>query len=163
MIPVDIFQQLIEGVFPACELVDKPPVHITKAKEGSDLFLFRRGLRLMKVVYIGLVDLKRSWFDQILTLYKWKTFLVYVDDVIIYSNTLDDHIHHVDEILTTLAEAGVTLKINKFHFFQKEVEYLGHMVKTGTLQIDKTNVNSLRQAKPTTNKTQVRSLSLIHI
>ena len=101
---------------------------------------------------------------------------MYIEDVIIYSNTLDDHIHHVDEILTTLAEAGDTLKIDKCHFFQKEVEYLGNMVKPGTLQIDKTNVKSLRQAKPPTNKTQVRSflglcneyrrfidLSLIHI
>ena len=70
---------------------------------------------------------------------------------------MGDHIHHVDEILTTVAEAGVTLKINKCHFFQKEVEYLGHMVKPGSLQIDKTNVNSLRQAKPPTNKTKVRS------
>ena len=50
-----------------------------------------------------------------------------------YSNTLDDHIPHVDEILTTFAEARVTLKINKCHFFQKEVEYLGYMVKPGTL------------------------------
>ena len=82
---------------------------------------------------------------------------MYVDDVIIYSKTLDDHIHHVDEILTTLTEAGVTLKINKCQFFQKEVEYLGRMVNPRTIQIDKANANSLRNAKPPTNKTQVRS------
>ena len=82
---------------------------------------------------------------------------MYVDDVIIYSNTLDDHINHVDEIFTTLAEVGVTLKINKFNFCQKEIEYLGHMVKPGTIQIDNTNVNSLLQEKPPKSRTQVRS------
>ena len=95
--------------------------------------------------------------DLVLTKYKWKTCLVYLDDVIIYSNNLDDHVRHVDETLTTLADAGITLKINKCHFFQKEVEYLGHMVKPGTLEIDNTNVESLKHASPPSNKTQLRS------
>ena len=95
--------------------------------------------------------------DLVLTKYKWKTCLVYLDDVIIFSKNLDDHIAHVDEILDTLSAAGVTLKVNKCHFFQKEVEYLGHMVKPGQLEIDRTNVESLRNARPPTNKTQLRS------
>jgi len=95
--------------------------------------------------------------DLILTKYKWKTCLVYLDDVIIFSNNVDDHIKHVDEILQTLADAGITLKINKCFFFQKQVEYLGHMVNPGRLEIDKTNVESLRQAEPPKNKTQLRS------
>lgn len=95
--------------------------------------------------------------DIILTKYKWKTCLVYLDDVIIFSKSVDDHIRHVDEILSTLADAGVTLKINKCHFFQRQVEYLGHMVKPGQLEIDRTNVELLHQAQPPTNKTQLRS------
>ena len=79
--------------------------------------------------------------DLVLTKYKWKTCLVYLDDVIIYCNNLDDHIVHVNETLSTLADAGITLKVNKCHFFQKEVEYLGHMVKPGTLEIGKTNAS----------------------
>ena len=56
---------LIEGVFPACDVFDKLPVHITKAQEGSDLCLVCWGLRLAKRVYIGLVDLKQSRFDHV--------------------------------------------------------------------------------------------------
>ena len=58
--------------------------------------------------------------DLTLTNFKWRTCLVYIDDVIIFSTNLDDHIKHVDEILTTLAEAGVTLKIKKCFFFQQK-------------------------------------------
>ena len=57
--------------------------------------------------------------DLILTKHKWKTCLVYIDDFVIYLENEDDHIHHVDEILRTLAHAGVTLKIKDCHLFQK--------------------------------------------
>ena len=60
--------------------------------------------------------------DMVLTQFKWKTCLVYLDDVIIFSNSVEEHIRHVDEILTALEEAGVTLKISKCRFFTKKVE-----------------------------------------
>lgn len=53
-----------------------------------------------------------------LTKYKCKTCLVYLDDVI-FSNYVEDHIRHVDEILTTILEAGVILKIKTCHFFKR--------------------------------------------
>lgn len=55
--------------------------------------------------------------------------MVYLDDVIFLSNKFDHNIRHVNAILTNLDEAGVTLNINKCHFFQKQVEYLGNMIK----------------------------------
>lgn len=54
--------------------------------------------------------------DVKLTTYKWETFLVYLVDVIIFYNNLSDHIKQVNEILVTLTDAGVTLKITKCHF-----------------------------------------------
>lgn len=55
-------------------------------------------------------------------MYKWKTWLVFLDDVIIFSNNVEDDFRHADEILTILHEAGVNMKINKWHFFQRQVE-----------------------------------------
>lgn len=57
-----------------------------------------------------------------------------------FSNNLDDHTKHVYEILTTSADAGVTLKITTYHSFQQQVEYFGHTVKLGQFEIDKTSV-----------------------
>lgn len=54
--------------------------------------------------------------DLILTKYNWKTCLVHIDDFIIFSRNLDDDITHVFEIKPILADTGVMLKINKFHF-----------------------------------------------
>ena len=53
--------------------------------------------------------------DMVLTQFKWKTCLVYLNDVIIYSNRIKDHIERVDEILTAFNDAGVTLKMSVLH------------------------------------------------
>lgn len=66
------------------------------------------------------------------------------------------NITHNVEILTTLAGASVTLKINKGHLLQKQVQYLGHTAKPGQLEIDITNGASLRNAEPAKTETQLR-------
>ena len=51
--------------------------------------------------------------DVILNRFKWKKWLVYIDDIIIFSKTVYEHIGHVDENVGILRTSGVTLKINK--------------------------------------------------
>lgn len=48
---------------------------------------------------------------------KFKTFLVYLDDVIIFSDNVDDQMRHIDEMLAMLTDAEITLKMNKCHLF----------------------------------------------
>ena len=54
--------------------------------------------------------------------------LVYLDDVLIFSNDLDGHIEHIDKVLTLLEENAIRLRLSKCFFAKKELEYLGHMV-----------------------------------
>ena len=86
-----------------------------------------------------------------------ETCLVYIDNIIIFSKTVDEHIDHVDEILGILRTSGVTLKINKCKFFSDSVEYLGHVIRPGKLEVDGANTKSLRDARPPTTKTEIRS------
>lgn len=90
--------------------------------------------------------------NLILTRFKRHSFLVYIDYIIIYSNSVEKHILHVDEILAALAAAGVTLKLKKCTFFRDVDEYLGHIVKPRSLGVGRINPVSLRDAKPATNK-----------
>ena len=77
--------------------------------------------------------------DMILSIYKWKTCLVYIDDIIIYSKSVEEQIRHVDEVLTAFKKAGFTLRMNKYTFFSDSVEYLRHVIKPGHLEMDWTN------------------------
>lgn len=44
---------------------------------------------------------------------QWKTLLIYLDDIILYSSNLDDHFEKLDEVLSRLKRAGLKLKPSK--------------------------------------------------
>jgi Reverse transcriptase (RNA-dependent DNA polymerase) len=52
----------------------------------------------------------------------WKTCLVYLDDIIVFSKTPAEHMAHLDAVLHRLYRAGLTLNLNKYIFFKETVE-----------------------------------------
>ena len=66
--------------------------------------------------------------DVLLAKYLWKTVIVYIDDILVYSRTLEGHITDLRNILAVLLESGITLNIKKCHFAYGSVEALGHRV-----------------------------------
>lgn len=95
--------------------------------------------------------------DVLLAGYKWKTCLVYLDDVIVFSKDMNNHFEHVQEVLTILQQAGVSLKLEKCKFFTSKVAYLGHVITPGKLSIDKVHVVALERAIPPRNQSELRS------
>ena len=95
--------------------------------------------------------------DMILSGVRWQTCLVYIDDVIIFSRNVEDHLHHVDEVLTLLRRAGVSLKLKKCDFFRDRVSYLGHVVTPGKLSVATETSKAFEEVKFPENITQLRS------
>ena len=60
--------------------------------------------------------------------------LVYLDDILIFSQTLEDHIHHIRQALQKLRDAQLFARLHKCSFFQKKVEYLGFDVSGDGVQ-----------------------------
>ena len=54
--------------------------------------------------------------------------LIYLDDVIIYSRTQEDHLTHLQAVLDHFAHHGLKLKPSKCHFFKENITYLGHEI-----------------------------------
>ena len=59
----------------------------------------------------------------------------YMDDVVIFSSTWEDHITHIERVLQTLGEAGLTVNPKKCCWGGRAVEFLGHFVGRGTMSI----------------------------
>jgi len=95
--------------------------------------------------------------DIILSGLKWQLCLVYLDDVIIFSASAEQHVKDVDVVLTRLREAGVTLNLEKCTWFSDENEYFGHIVRPGQLHVHNKNVDALNHASFPTTKTQLKS------
>src|SRR5437667_11360300 len=66
--------------------------------------------------------------ESILAKYLWFFILVYVDDIIVFSRSKEEHLHHLDRILQLLEDSGVTLSIAKCHFGYPSIKALGHHV-----------------------------------
>ncbi len=85
----------------------------------------------------------QSAIDVILLGVKWQHCLVYLNDVIVFSKSLPDHLVHLEHILGLLRNAGVSLKLKNCNFFTQSVDYLGHVIQPGRLALAEKNTCAL--------------------
>eukprot|EP00794_Sanderia_malayensis_P011483 gene11483-12680_t len=82
-----------------------------------------------------------------------KYVIPYLDDIIIFSKTFDEHVTHVRSILRRLREHGIKLKRRKCELFQKQVRFLGRIISEDGYKMDENNVwavTSLLEKEPKT-------------
>ena len=83
----------------------------------------------------------------------------YLDDVLIYSKTFDEHLRSVKSVLKQLKEKGVKLNLRKCSFFKQEIRFLGRLVSKEGYRPDPKDVEALQACKiPPENIGKVRSL-----
>ena len=68
---------------------------------------------------------------------------VYLDDVIIFSDTHEDHLRHVREVCMRLRQAGLWASRKKSAFFAKELMVLGHRITNEGLSSDPSKVSAI--------------------
>ena len=81
---------------------------------------------------------------------------VYLDDLVIFSTTWEDHLKQLGEILNRIGEAGLTVKVDKCQFGMKQCVYLGHVVGNGMIQPEVSKVEAVQSFARLETKTQVR-------
>lgn len=69
----------------------------------------------------------------------WKTVLVYVDDLLIFSHSFDEHLTHFAQMFDRLKEANLKSQRAICHFAVKEVKFLGHIISRQGVQVDLDN------------------------
>src|SRR5260221_6258051 len=66
--------------------------------------------------------------QDILTPFLWIFSLVYIDDIIVYSCSYEEHLEHLERVLWAVREAGITLSPKKCHFAYTSILLLGQKV-----------------------------------
>jgi len=123
-------------------------IRIKKGEEHKLAFITEFGLFEPKVMFFGMCNAPAAFqrmmndiFDDLINDY----VIIYLDDVFIYSKNRKEHIGHVKEVLKRLQDNDLFLKPEKCRFFQKETEYLGHIIGEGKITMDPIKVQAITE------------------
>jgi len=71
--------------------------------------------------------------------------IAYLDDIMIYSITLKEHVQHVSQILECLKKRDLRLKLEKCEFHQKEVDFLGLVVGRHEIRMNPKKIKAIKE------------------
>ena len=86
-----------------------------------------------------------------------KKALVYLDDVIIYSKTQDEHMKDINEVLELIRKAGLRIQLKKCHFFRDSVNYLGHVISRKGISPDPEKIDKVKNYPVPNSVKEVRA------
>ena len=95
--------------------------------------------------------------DRILAGLNWETYLFYLDDIIVFAATWEEHLACLRQVFERLRHAQLKPGAGKCTFAAKEVSYLGHRVTEEGLLPDPFLLAAIREIGPSKNVTEVRS------
>jgi hypothetical protein len=98
----------------------------------------------------------QSVMNSILAPFLDRFVLVYLDDILIYSKSMADHVEHLKSVLAALREHKFYCKRSKCQFGSKQVEYLGHLLTPQGIMVDPRKVAAIRDWPDPTNVSQLR-------
>ena len=82
----------------------------------------------------------------------------YLDDLLIVTKgSFQDHLDKLEQVLTSLAEAGLKVNVSKSHFCQHELEYLGYLINREGVRPSMKKVEAIKNIAPPKTRKQVRS------
>lgn len=87
----------------------------------------------------------------------WKHVLCYIDDILVFSSTIDEHFVHLQEVFDRLDQANLRLKPEKCTFVAKHVKYLGHVITKDGIEVDEEKTAAVSNFPRTKNVHDVRS------
>ncbi len=81
----------------------------------------------------------------------------YIDDIVVYSDTVEEHQIHLQIMFEQLKAHGLRLHPGKCKFFQESVEYLNHVIYPGGLGVQQAKVEAIARIPRPTNVNRVRA------
>jgi hypothetical protein len=83
--------------------------------------------------------------------------MAYLDDIIIYSMTEEEHREYVKWVLRRLQEEQMLVAIEKCEFFTKKIDFIGFIIKLGYISMDLRKIEAIVDWQELENVTQLRS------
>lgn len=134
------------------------PVHENSIHKTG--FVTKYGVFDWCVLPFGLTSAPATFqrlMTQILQPLLGKCVHVFIDDIIIYSRTLEEHVQHLEQVFKICKDTNLRIKLAKCTFASDNVEYLGHQITRDGLKPTDRNVKKVLDMSVPKNKSDVRS------
>ncbi|GJW17954.1 putative reverse transcriptase domain-containing protein [Tanacetum coccineum] len=123
-------------------------------------FRTRYGHFEFTVMPFGLTNAPAVFMDlmnRVCRPYLDKFVIVFIDDILIYSKTQEEHVEHLRLVLGLLKKEKLYAKFSKCEFWLREVQFLGHVINGNGIHVDPSKIEAVKNWKAPRTPTEVRS------
>jgi hypothetical protein len=100
--------------------------------------------------------------DKIFKEYIDEFMNVYIDDIIIYLKSFEEHLEHIEKVLKKLKEVNMMIKMKKCEWVKRNVEYLEHIVGNDGLKFSPRLIEKVKDMKELKNKTDIKLFTMLY-
>ena len=109
--------------------------------------------------YFGLTNAPAVFMDlmnRVCKPYLDKFVIVFIDDILIYSRSKEEHAEHLTNILELLKKEQLYAKFSKCDFWIEKVQFLGHVIDSKGIHVDPAKIEAVKNWASPTNPTEIR-------
>ena len=135
-------------------------VRITEGDEAKTTCVTRYGSYEFLVMSFGLTNAPTTFcnlMNDVLFDYLDAFVVVYIDDIVVYNQTLNEHKMHLKKVFQWLREHKLYVKPEKCEFAREQITFLGHKISEGQIQMDERKVQAVIDWPTPTKVTELRS------
>lgn len=134
-------------------------IRVGPEDEMKTAFRNHSGLHQFKVMPFGLTNAPATFQNTMNTIFApllRKCVLVFMDDILVYSESMDDHVQHLKLVFQILQDNSFLLKRSKCLFAQESLEYLGHIISYNGVATEPSKISAVSKWPVPVNVKQLR-------